>query len=294
MTNKSESIDNIQWHPGFYGGIELEFIKYKGELIFEQEHNLSKEPLRMDLLIIKKNQDVEIEDEIGRIFKRWNIVEYKSPSASLSIDDLYKSVAYAFLYKGLSETVNAIPAEELTVSIFRDTCPNELFETLKRSGAQIEEKYPGIYYVTGIVHIPVQIVVTRQLGNGHAALKILSHNAKAEDIQCFIEQAEKYQEPGDRSNIDAVLQVSISANYELYETIRRNGTMCEALYELMRDKIEESEARGKAEGKAEGMDMINILNIRLINENRMEDLKRAASDKDYQRKLLAELELLKN
>lgn len=45
---------SIQWHPGFYGAAELEFISNKGELEFQREFNLSKEPLRMDLLIIKK------------------------------------------------------------------------------------------------------------------------------------------------------------------------------------------------------------------------------------------------
>ena len=48
-----EQNENIKWHPAFYGGMELEFLQYKGELSFEQEHSLSKEPLRMDLLIIK-------------------------------------------------------------------------------------------------------------------------------------------------------------------------------------------------------------------------------------------------
>ncbi len=36
----------------------------------------------MDLLIIKKLADVRIENEIGRIFKRYNVVEYKSPQDS--------------------------------------------------------------------------------------------------------------------------------------------------------------------------------------------------------------------
>lgn len=36
---------------------------------------------------------------------------------------------------------------------------------------------------------------------------------------------------------DAVLQVSVSANQELYEEIRRNSVMCEALRELMKDEI---------------------------------------------------------
>lgn len=46
--------------------MELEFIDYKDELIFEGEHQLSKEPLKMDLLIIKKKktQSFVIKSEI--------------------------------------------------------------------------------------------------------------------------------------------------------------------------------------------------------------------------------------
>ena len=42
---------------------------------YNREYQLSKEPLRMDMLIIKKEPGVEIEDEIGRIFREHNIVE---------------------------------------------------------------------------------------------------------------------------------------------------------------------------------------------------------------------------
>nr|WP_289767525.1 hypothetical protein [uncultured Acetatifactor sp.] len=63
----------IQWHPGFYSAAELELISNKDALAFEREYNLSKAPLRMDLLIIKKLADVRIENEIGRIFKRYNV-----------------------------------------------------------------------------------------------------------------------------------------------------------------------------------------------------------------------------
>ncbi len=48
----------------------------------------------MDLLIIKKPANVQIENEIGHIFKKYNVVEYKSPDDSLSIDDFYKTTGY--------------------------------------------------------------------------------------------------------------------------------------------------------------------------------------------------------
>ena len=125
---------NISWHPGFYGAAELEFLSNKGDLEFQREYNLSKEPVRMDLLIIKKLSDVRIENELGHIFKKFNIVEYKNPDDALTIDDYYKTVGYACLYKGLGESVDQIPADELTISIFRESCPREMFKKKKKMG----------------------------------------------------------------------------------------------------------------------------------------------------------------
>ena len=51
----------------------------------------------------------------------------------------------------------------------------------------------------------------------------------------------------------------------------------------------EGRAEGRVEGRVEGIQDINSLNIRLINENRLDDLRRAATDPDYQNKLLQEM-----
>ena len=65
---------------------------------------------------------------------------------------------------------------------------------------------------------------------------------KEEDIRRFVEEAAQMSEPGDRNNVDAVLQVSVSANKEIYEAIRRcDKVMCEALRELMKEDFEKQE-----------------------------------------------------
>lgn len=234
---------NIQWHSGFYGAAELEFLSNKVDLEFQREFNLSKEPIRMDLLIIKKLSDVRIKNEIGHIFRKFNVVEFKSPDDALSIDDYYKTVGYACLYKGLGETVNQIPANELTISIFRESYPREMFEAMKNLGLEIKERYPGIYYISGKQALfDTQIVVTKQLdGETHRTLRVLSKHVKEEDIRRFVEEATQMSEPGDRNNVDAVLQVSVSANKEIYEAIRRcDKVMCEALRELMKEDFEQT------------------------------------------------------
>ena len=182
------------------------------------------------------------------------MLEYKGPGDELSIDTLYKTLGYACLYKEYGKTINEIPAEELTVSLFREAYPRELFSELERKGYTLEEKYPGIYYVTGNLLFPVQIVVISRLNcTAHSSLRILSANADIDDIRQFLEQTENMKTPRERNNIDAVLQASVSANYEAYEKIRREMGMCEALRELMKDEIERDVALGEARGEARGI-----------------------------------------
>ncbi|MCL1994676.1 MAG: hypothetical protein FWG63_00550, partial [Defluviitaleaceae bacterium] len=50
--------DKIYWHDAFYAALQLELYDYKDVLTFEDEHQLSKEALKMDVLIIKKTADV--------------------------------------------------------------------------------------------------------------------------------------------------------------------------------------------------------------------------------------------
>jgi hypothetical protein len=238
--------DKIHWHPGFYGAAELELRENKEELEFEQEHNLSKEPIRMDMLIVKKRADVTIKNEIGRIFKKYNVLEYKSPDDEMSIDDYYKTIGYACLYKGLGKTVNAVPAEELTVSMFREVYPEALFAELADQGAVITEKYPGIYYVKGVTLFDTQIVVTGRLSKEtHSSLRILSKAVEEEDVRRFLAETSILTTPGDKQNMDAVLQVSISANKLIYEKVKEDLLMCEALEQLMQKEINEKVEKGK-------------------------------------------------
>ncbi|MDE7274465.1 MAG: hypothetical protein K2N95_15670 [Lachnospiraceae bacterium] len=60
--------NKTHWHPAFCAAMELELRANNKGLINEPEHNLSSEPLRIDLLIIKKDPDEVIENEIGTIF----------------------------------------------------------------------------------------------------------------------------------------------------------------------------------------------------------------------------------
>ena len=268
MADKTE---RLSWHSGFCGAMELEFLQYKGLLDFNREFPLSKEPLRVDLLMIKKVKDAVIDIDIGRLFRTYNIIEYKSPQDGLTIDDYIKTVGYAYLNKGLGATVDAVPLSELTATIVRDTEPTELFRKIKDEGGSIEEKYPGVYYITGVVAIPTQFILTRSLSKDfHTCLRVLSNKASQEDIEHFIEMARSFTEPIDKQNADAVMNISINANNEVYNKIREeNPFMCQALRELMKEEMEEEiqtavqtavkEAETRATDKSRVTDIKNLM-----------------------------------
>jgi len=71
-----EEMQDIQWHPPFRGAVKIELEPYKDVLEYVDEKILTKKPLQIDLLVIKKRADVKIENPIGEIFKAINILEY--------------------------------------------------------------------------------------------------------------------------------------------------------------------------------------------------------------------------
>ena len=98
-----------------------------------------------------------------------------------------------------------------------------------------------------------RVVVTQELEPGeHRSLRILSNHAKKEDIEEFLRNVEEMNTPRDRQNVEAVLQVSVRANDELYREIRRDANMCDALRELMKDDLEDARKMGESEGEVRG------------------------------------------
>jgi hypothetical protein len=76
---------------------------------------------------------------------------------------------------------------------------------------------------------------------------------------------------GERDNIDAVLQASLAANFDLYEDVRRNSIMCQALQELMKDEIEEKVNMAETETQVKNIKYI-MKNFKCTVEQAMDAL----------------------
>ena len=64
--------------------------------------------------------------------RKYNIIEYKSSKDELIIDDYYKTVGYACLYKGYGENVDIIPADELTVLEASVDANKQLYDQIRK------------------------------------------------------------------------------------------------------------------------------------------------------------------
>lgn len=268
MSGKTEK---LQWHPAFCAATELELRQDLDVLELIPEYNLSKKPLQIDLVIIKKmGWKRTLQNEIGHIMRGHNILEYKGPGDELTIDSFFKVIGYASLYKAQGIAVNRIPASEVTVSFFRNAYPKALFQELKKEGYILKKMYPGIYYVRGKVPFPVQIVVTSQLERkAHCSLRVLTTQVEMQDAELFLEQIHYLESKNERSNIDSVLQVSVNANKQVYSLLRRQNEMCEALRELMKDEIEK-ELENKLQ-QGEKLQLIRLVIKKLQKGNSVEE-----------------------
>ena len=228
----------IQWHAAFVSAMDLEFAQNRSDLVYHKEYNLNKKPLEVDLLVIKKDSDTQIANEIGKLFRGHNIVEYKSPRDHLDIDTFFKAGAYASLYKAYGKYVDERKMEDITVTLIRKSKPVGLFENFKEHGIKFTKPYKGIYYVADAVVFPTQIIVTKELNpKEHVWLNALSDGMQKEQMRDLLETIEKLDLRFDRELADSVLQVSISANKQVVEELRGDESMCQALLEIMEPEI---------------------------------------------------------
>lgn len=239
--------DKIQWHPAFDAALQIELGDEAKYLKFESEHMLTKKPMQIDVLV-KNDKHVKIQKNIGRIFRQYNIIEYKSPKDDLNIDDFYKTYAYACIYKSDTEAVDRIQATELTISFVCYHYPRAMLNKLERDrGITVESVDDGIYYLLGDA-IPIQLIVVPALSkeNNYWLNNLRNDLKSGGEIRRFIELYEKNK---NSKLYQALADTIMRANWK---EVKEERKMCEALKELFADDLRESELKGRNAGKIEG------------------------------------------
>ncbi|MBR3539134.1 MAG: hypothetical protein IKN79_08680, partial [Eubacterium sp.] len=164
-----EKVARTQWHPAFVSAMRVEFQENAADLEFKDEYNLTKKPLELDLVVIRKNPGAVIKNEIGAFFETHNIFEYKSPDDTLNLETFYKVLAYASLYRveNAERDAKGKPvrrrADDITVTMVRHGKPARFMKDLEEMELRPERVSPGIYRIGRIAGFKMQIVVSREL-----------------------------------------------------------------------------------------------------------------------------------
>ena len=269
----NENVQKIQWHPAFVAATKIEFEDEREKLKFESEYQLSKKPMQIDLLILKKVENVSIYKNIGKIFRGNNVLEYKSPTDYMGVDDFYKVYGYACFYKADSEEANSIAIDDITISLVSKKYPRKVIEHLtKERGYKIRKEEEGIYYVEGDI-FPIQILVTSRLSKEkNLWLSSLTDQIEIDRIQNLMKI---YLKNRNNPLYRSVMKTLTNANRDKFKEENDVKSADEILVEICKEIKEEK---------------INALNRILIKEGRMDDLIKATSDYEYQKKLIIELE----
>jgi len=231
MTGKTKEKQQkklLQWHAAFFADIQIELAEEAEYLEFENEHALGTKPMQLDVLIIKKDDAWKIRKNIGWIFQRHNIVEYKSPTDFLSIDDFFKVYGYACFYKADTGKANEIKANDITITLVCHAYPKKLCtflkEVLHRTVTEVEA---GIYYISDPV-FPIQLLVQKQLSKRENLwlASLTNELSETESLDCLLTDYQKHE---NENLYRSVMNMIVTANRKRFEV----NTMCEALDEII-------------------------------------------------------------
>ena len=212
--NNTTDHDKLKWHPAFLQAMQQELFDWRDMLEFKYEYQLTSEPLRIDLLIIKKPKDVTIEKNIARIFRTDNLFEYKSPEDYISIKDFLKVYAYANLYAAITPDVDL---SEVTLTFVESRYPRKLIDYLKTvRGYEITEVSSGIYQVNGD-YMPIQIIESKKLSDSENFwLNSLTDNLEIRNAGVIIkEKRERARELG--AYLDVILRANSKVFVEVFK-----------------------------------------------------------------------------
>ena len=217
----------IQWHPAAYAALELELKDEKDILEFKNEHELSKKPLKIDFLVIKKDNDCKISKSIGKLFRRYNIIEYKSPDDALNIDTLFKGIAYACLYKSFGTVVNEIKSNEISITFIRQVKPDGLFSVLEElPDVTIVPFEKGIYYIEGNMLFPIQFIVTEELPlEEYEWLTLLHNEPNVDNVKKLFSKLTMEEVQVNIENMASVLDVVMQVNNRYLDVMEEVAPM---------------------------------------------------------------------
>ena len=247
QNQEKQTTEHRNWERSASAALGFSLSRYKDRLQKRDLVKLNTKPREIDVQIIDKQYGSErIDNAIGHLFERHNLIELKNPYEQLNIDVIWKGISYAAQYKSTGtdkqtgkKGVDAIPIDEVTLTFIRISKPINLFKYMKKRGYGIEQHYPGVYYITGIADIRMQIVVGKELkGDEFVTLRVQGSNASEQDIRKIISFAKTLEDENDREMAEEIIKISLTENRETYNRLKEvDEEMKDVLEEFMEDVI---------------------------------------------------------
>lgn len=279
----------LQWHPAFSSALQIELAEDCEELQVSTERQLTRKPLVMDVLIIKRHKDYRCKNPIAEFFRKHNIIEYKNPQESYGIRDLCKTLAYAGIYQSNTEKERDIIPEEITVTVVCGRYPHKVIHWLNdKHGVTFHSCEPGIYRPNPGRYFPLQFVINTQLDpERYKWLSRLRNNLTLEnDVKVL---AAEYKGKEKSPLYETAMELIMRANMDVY---KEATTMCQALRELFADELEERVSEGIKQGIKQGIEQgesrLGQLISYLLTDGRITDVQQAASDETFRRRCYQE------
>jgi len=242
------------WHRGFEAVLRIDTYAYGDRVKISTEVELGADTPRADYLMLVDDAGIQMKKEIFRIFRRFNIIEYKNPNDSLNSRVIRKIRGYANLFIGTAAHEGEIPEDQVTLSIFRYRKNKTLFRKMEKEGRLKNDPVPGIYHVSGMTDLPFQIVIMEELqGAQYAAYRSQTEGADKDDI---IQVLLNYRQGGEstvREYYQILLDLVTEKNAKTLGELERGGDSMagDVLMELLKDRIDEKVNKAVSEEKEE-------------------------------------------
>lgn len=192
-------------------------------------------------------------------YLQWHPAFYAAAQIELreEIDTFYKIYGYACFYKADTGGVDAVAIEEMTITLFGREYPRKLIKHLKEvRGYRVEKQEEGIYYADGDM-LPIQILVGKQLSSKEN-LWLRGLTNELESYEILEKLVRDYQEHSENVWYQSALDIIVRANEKMKQGLEQFGKLTQCLLE----------------------------------DGRIEELKRATEDVTFQKQLMKEYKIL--
>ena len=246
------------YHAGLVAALKTKYDDQFNFMETIKEIILGEKPPRLDAVVLKKDPDQHLTDEIGCFFLEHNVFEFKGFGDGISINDIFKVEGYALFYMTIDKKVNEVPLGTVTVSILQYRFPRTVLQELETMGCEVKERTEGIFEISGgPIIFPFQIIDAVILGSDWDVLKVLVPGATEEQIEKIQEEYENAQNEILKQHLADVLRTAYESNESIFEKLKEEGRMGEKFDQIFEKQIQEA-ADKKEEKTIENMLKDNV------------------------------------